>query len=99
MFVVIFEIVGNAISQLIMWVTLNNSKKFIIIKGKRNFLILYMLLWTGLFPFPTFVEGLRLNILVMSIIEIPLFILLLVNQFRGVNYRIKKWKIDNTITS
>lgn len=82
-----------------MWVTLNNSKKFIIIKGKRNFLILYMSLWTGLFPFPTFVEGLRLNIPVMSIIEIPLLILLLVNQFRWVNYRIKKWKIDNTITS
>ena len=60
LFIVGFEICGDAISQLIMWTTLGHAEKLIEVKAKRNFLFMAMI--TGFFPFPTFVEGLRRDI-------------------------------------
>ena len=97
LFIVGFEICGDAISQLIMWTTLGHAEKFIEVKAKRNFLFLFMAMITGFFPFPTFVEGLRRNIPVISIIEISLFILLLLNQLRWVNYQVKEWQIKHNV--
>lgn len=99
LFAIIFEIFGDAISQITMWTTLENAKRLFDIKCKRNFFIFYMAMWTGFFPFPAFIEGLYKGFPVISIIEIPLFILLLTNQLRWINYRIKKWKIDHRIES
>lgn len=56
-----------------------------------------MTMWTGFFPFPTLVEGLRRNIPIISMIEIPLLILLLLNQIRWVNYRVRKWAKDHNV--
>lgn len=91
LFLVVFEICGDAVCQFVMWITLDHAQKFIEIKAKRNFLFIYMTMWTGFFPFPTLVEGLRRNIPIISMIEIPLLILLLLNQIRWVNYRVRKW--------
>ncbi|MBO8441643.1 MAG: hypothetical protein IAA89_04340 [Firmicutes bacterium] len=89
--IIAFAIFGDMISQIIMWSKLHQAPNLKTIKHYRNLLLIFAIVWMIILLLPTIAESFLHELYVISIVELLLLVLLLVNKIRWMAFQLKNW--------
>lgn len=97
--IIIFAILGDFISQIIIWSKLYSVSKLSVIKYYRIVLLLFSIIWMNALCLPTFIDCLLHRIYFIPVIEFLLLVLLFLNKIKWMAYQVKVWSAKHTAES
>lgn len=97
--IIIFAILGDFISQIIIWSKLYSVSKLSVIKYYRIVLLFFSIIWMNALCLPTFIDCLLNRIYFIPVIEFLLLVLLFLNKIKWMAYQVKVWSAKHTAES